>query len=628
MRLLEVYISDYKNLKDFSVRFDGTSFIDVFVGKNGTGKSNFFEALLEIFKHLLEDEYIISFNYKLSIDIGDNSYFYEWKDTRFLNNQEEEIRKPPLNILPENILLYYSGHNPTVSTLIKNYLVKYKDSLNRNRNKENFESADQRKFIGIGPEFKSLLLSVLLLQEENLKAREFIFQKLSISEIGPEIRIVFKRPDFALERNEFQVKEFLESTNDKRFWGTEGFMADFMDKLYTLSGVPNPPVREEGYINPGDNINDRFILFRTVASFKEEFNDSSGLDLFLAFDNLKTIGILESVSIEITLNSGQKANINQFSDGQFQSIYIYSITELFKDRNCITLLDEPDAFLHPEWQHKFLEQVFEICNESSESNHVLMTSHSAITLIKHSEDRIRFFDFKDDQSIRTYPLPKRLAIRELSSNLINYCEQDSILSIINTIQIENKPVLFTEGKTDPIYIKVAWEALFPEDEIPFIPFYGMGHTNIPRLLKDESIRIEMDGLPIFGLFDFDKGFNSWNGFSTNDVETDPYKGLIKKLNDHESYALMIPVPQGKPMEAQVLNPTGGNWGENSVLGIEHLFQHIPGITERFQPDQSIPTQFQKFTGDKVTFAKEIVPTIDDEHFEIFRPMFEFIISKI
>lgn len=41
-----VHISDYKNLKDFTLSFDNDSFLDVFVGKNGTGKSNLFEALI------------------------------------------------------------------------------------------------------------------------------------------------------------------------------------------------------------------------------------------------------------------------------------------------------------------------------------------------------------------------------------------------------------------------------------------------------------------------------------------------------------------------------------------------------------------------------------------------------
>ena len=42
MRLQHVHISDYKNLKNFTLSFDNDSFLDVFVGKNGTGKSNLF----------------------------------------------------------------------------------------------------------------------------------------------------------------------------------------------------------------------------------------------------------------------------------------------------------------------------------------------------------------------------------------------------------------------------------------------------------------------------------------------------------------------------------------------------------------------------------------------------------
>ncbi len=50
MRLTSLHIGQYKNLRNFSLSFDGGSFFDVFVGKNGTGKSNLFEALIEIFR--------------------------------------------------------------------------------------------------------------------------------------------------------------------------------------------------------------------------------------------------------------------------------------------------------------------------------------------------------------------------------------------------------------------------------------------------------------------------------------------------------------------------------------------------------------------------------------------------
>ncbi len=65
MRLKSVWISEYKNLRDFTLTFEGESFLDIFVGKNGAGKSSFFEALVEIFRHIYDstnklDE--ISFN--------------------------------------------------------------------------------------------------------------------------------------------------------------------------------------------------------------------------------------------------------------------------------------------------------------------------------------------------------------------------------------------------------------------------------------------------------------------------------------------------------------------------------------------------------------------------------------
>jgi len=47
MRLQHVHISNYKNLKDFTLSFDNTSFLDVLVGKNGSETSNPFEAIID-----------------------------------------------------------------------------------------------------------------------------------------------------------------------------------------------------------------------------------------------------------------------------------------------------------------------------------------------------------------------------------------------------------------------------------------------------------------------------------------------------------------------------------------------------------------------------------------------------
>jgi type I restriction enzyme S subunit len=51
-RLIDLWLEDFKNLKDYTVRFDPAHGLDVVLGWNGTGKSNLFEALVIIFRDL------------------------------------------------------------------------------------------------------------------------------------------------------------------------------------------------------------------------------------------------------------------------------------------------------------------------------------------------------------------------------------------------------------------------------------------------------------------------------------------------------------------------------------------------------------------------------------------------
>ena len=361
----------------------------------------------------------------------------------------------------------------------------------------------------------------------------------------------------------------------------------------------------------------------------------SSQELFRNFDNLKLLEMLNDISINIELENGTNATVSHFSDGQFQSVYIYSIIELFKDYNCLTILDEPDSFLHPEWQFDFLKQIFNITERAASNNHVLMSSHSAVTLIPHTSRKVKFFDFKG-QNIKCNDLPKHIAINKLSSDLIKYTEQEQLLSIINSIQIENKPVFFTEGSTDPIIIKEAWYKLYDE-EMPFIPFYAFSCTFLYRLLADERIQEEMQGLPLFGMFDFDKAFNQWNGLKGSIIELDPNRRLIKQCADKSGniknvYAIMLPVPKHKRIRDQVIKE--GNpfetYGEDSHCEIEHLFYGSEKTEDYFQEETFVAGAKKiifKADSDKKKFAKSIIPKVESEYFEVFRPVFEFVISR-
>lgn len=621
MRLKSLTISQYKNLRDFSLSFDGSSFIDVFVGKNGSGKSNLFEALLEIFRHLDQlgrPANDIAFDYLLTYEIEGKETEIEWTAGKLRINKDEDRKTLGQTPFPDNVLIYYSGHNTTVTDLVVDYEQKFRGRI------KGANLDESRRFVGVGPEYKALLLSVLLTQPEGVKARQFVCQKLGIQSIGADLQLVLQRPSYADGALKKLGVDNIENFDPRtHYWGADGITRDFLDKLVTCV---------KGEFNHGnvfDGEKDRYQIPVNIELFQQRFADQSLSDIFRQFDNLKTLGMLADVSIPLTLTSGLNATIAHFSDGQFQSVYIYSIVELFKDRNCLILLDEPDAFLHPEWQFDFLRQVFDITDATAKTSHVLMSSHSAVTLIPHDKKKIKFFDINENQA-NCYDLPKAIAIKKLSSDLIKYSEQEQLLSIINAVQIEKKPVLFTEGSTDPVILKEAWYKLY-EEEMPFIPFYAFSCTYINQLLTDNRIHGEMGGLPIFALFDFDKAYDQWNGLNGEVTANDPFKGLIKKWAHGESYAVMLPVPGHADIQKQVIrNPaTGETFGGESCCEIEHLFYGQAATADYYHQEPCVGGSKVVFKSDrdKTTFAKEIVPKLSKPCFEPFRPIFEFIKSK-
>lgn len=631
MRLKSLTLSQYKNLKDFSLSFDGSSFIDVFVGKNGSGKSNLFEALIEIFRHLDQlgrADNDIAFDYKLSYEIGRQDTEIEWKSGKLRTNQDEDRKTLGQTPFPDNVLIYYSGHNTTIANLVAGY-----EEVFRRRIKSANPGAT-RRFIGIGPEYKALLLAVLLIQPEDGRAHIFIREKLGIDKLGitkpgtdnvteSVLRIEFQRPEYARGKKEFDIE--LNDDTD-RYWKADGITKTFLETLSNCiwSNADELTVTE-GYLYNDD----RYVLILSISKLQQEFN-GRWQELFRQFDNLKTLGMLDGISVPLRLASGGEGNINHFSDGQFQSVYIYSIVELFKDRNCLILLDEPDAFLHPEWQFDFLRQVYEITDTAAKSSHVLMSSHSASTITCANESVINLFEF-DGEKVALTKVNKADVIRSLSAGLITFSESEARLSINHFLRSTSGDVLFTEGVTDEKILETAWFKLYPDDPCLFAIQNAFDRIFLRNLFSRDELRNNFPERKMFALFDFDEAFDDWNGLKKGgDEVTDPKKGLAKQLQYQNHYALLLPVPDIDVIKKQVLDDVGKPWGrgQDSYLSIELLFFKEEWIDIWFRrKNASAGAQIIEFSGDKVKFANEVIPTLDRTQFEIFKPMFQFIKSK-
>jgi len=618
MRLQRIHISDYKNLKDFDLTFENANSLEIFVGKNGTGKSNLFEALIEIFRHLEEfdsDGEGISFDYRISYEIGGIETAIKWENGQLAIDDQarKTVGKTPR---PENILVYYSGHNDTVSGLIGKYQSAFRGRI------KGADFADTRYFIGVGSHYKQLLLAVCLLKPAHSHCRQIICSKLGIADVVPELKLTLKRPYYA-KSSDFDVHN-----NDEtdRFWKAAGITKTFLDQLLSFAAPPptGGRVRTEGYLASED----KYVLFLDSAKLAEAFKESAPHELFSRFDNLMVLEMLEDISILLKLTNGAEANTSYFSDGQFQSVYIFAITEIFKARQSLTLLDEPDSFLHPQWQHEFLSQIAGISDSASKTNHTLLSSHSASTISSISETKISLFEINGN-TVKVSQALKGEVITSLSAGLITFSESEARLNIQHVLSTTTGPVLFTEGITDEIILETAWSKLYPGEDRPFEIQNAFDCFFLANLLKRDSLYQSHPDRVFFGVFDFDEAFSSWERINEDvTFESDPEKCLTKKNKQYDGYGLLLPVPSVSTIKGQVINAnTGGTFRYHSLLTIELLFHDVPGLEAHFKIDAERTDGFKKFTGKKTTFAKNVVPNIDAQYFKVFEPLFDFVRAK-
>lgn len=622
MRLKYVLIKEYKNLKDFDISFDGSSFIDVFVGKNGSGKSNFFEALIKIFQHIVEfksGKFICDFNFTVKYEIAGENVELKWENGILKFNGRKRTTTTTIP-KPDNVIIYYSGHNKTVLSLVNEYEKEFSSRI------INASFQESRYFIGIGPEYKELLLTMLLVQEQESKAKEYIVNKLGINTISNEIFVILKRPLYAInvdgtKKSSFNIN-FYDDENE-RYWKPKGITKTFLDRLHRcINTVTSGPVRSEGYFSEED----KYRLYFDISRIWSEFSDYTPQDLFRQFDNLKTLGMLEQISISVKLFNGQEAKIQNFSDGQFQSIYIYSIIEFFKDRNILSLLDEPDAFLHPEWQQVFFDQISQISNQSIH-NHILISTHSASTLIPFDDNNINLFNVIENK-VNWKKQSKKETINELSNSFIQYSEDESKLLIDNVIRTSSKPILFVEGPSDVYVLNTAYKNLYAGEDIPILIQDAFDRGFLKTLFARQEVFSTYPNKKFFALFDFDDAYEDWRSLNSEcNEETDISKGLCRKLANKDAYVFLLPIINNdlKPQVWDEENPT-----EKIVPKPHYCIEHI--FWDSFD-DKSIwfreKNGVKYFKGDshKVRFAKEIVPSLAPESFEVFRPIFELIKSK-
>jgi len=152
MRIDKVHIKTrFKNLEDFQIDIDENAWETVLLGLNATGKSNFLEALVIIFRDLdliynhnkkvkQPFEYYCKYecrNNTVEITLEKNKYAFAIngisETTTVTNNIE--------HYLPKHVFIYYSGTSERLKSLyIPHQREYYKQIIEENASESKFDS--------------------------------------------------------------------------------------------------------------------------------------------------------------------------------------------------------------------------------------------------------------------------------------------------------------------------------------------------------------------------------------------------------------------------------------------------------------------------------------------------------
>ncbi len=390
MQLLDLKIENYKNLNQFhwEIGEENATPALLLLGKNASGKTNVLEAILKIFDFLIhskKEKAPFSFYIKYKIKVctieisctkdemlkgleilGD---FVSVDEIKRVNNTWKVPKKTDLdNILPENIILYYSGFSNRFWEISN----KFKKEYSRKFRKQ--EVVTLPPFIALEPNhYKMILLSLFSFDDENTIYQDFLQKYFNIQEIDSvEIQIT-------------KHTGWIEDHNYSNFFDTKGIVRNFIKKLHLIYLEENNNSPEFIYSRQNtERVNAVKYIFKGnsfLLKLKEFFGYEN--DIFSLFNVLNTTKNLGWFDVKL-----KKTNVDYpipfefLSEGEQQFLAIKGMVYLLQGKNSLFLWDEPDTYLNPTWQWNLIPSL-ENDNEdigAIQYDQFILTTHSPVLL--------------------------------------------------------------------------------------------------------------------------------------------------------------------------------------------------------------------------------------------------------
>lgn len=394
MKIIDLWIENYNLLQDFNIELN-EQFI-VLIGQNGSGKSTLLEFIAKIFYDLYEHfilgkgqkpehdfklVYELEYNnsiYKIRIVRSSTqneyyaiSYFKDgiWKEKQSRAKIEEEFINGYKDILPNNVVMYYSG----ISKNLENRFKIFQKENFIDKSLDGTISIEQPFFYFLQENFSTILIGLLSYQYGDVP--ENLRNQFKINGFD-NIKITIKKPSWAKAK-----------AKGEDFWGAKGDLATFLMRMLAVLNSDERIITDE-------KITFTFHNQEQLEGVWEFYGEEKKLFEYLT--TLQANGLIDN--IEIMIKKDEKIiSHNNLSEGEKQLLVILGLKELLATENTLFLLDEPDTYLHPKWQREFVQEVL-IQGIDSKSSFIL-TSHSANIISGLRKKQLKIINKENNKSI-------------------------------------------------------------------------------------------------------------------------------------------------------------------------------------------------------------------------------------
>ena len=447
MKIQNIHISSYKNITEQTLILSGDKYTTL-IGTNGSGKSNWLEAISAIFLGLYMKQ-PNEIEYRMEYSLGDVIY----QANNGIITQSGKKVSNIFQILPDKVIACYSGEDQRLwNKFYKPHYDKFFNDAVKNVYQE-------PEMIYINKDHWIIAL-ISLLCSEKPEIKQFLS---SIFGIEGEI-----------DKSEISVSLNLNAGNIDKFKQT-----DAVKFVRRLQAEEDLRVSHIASYEIGAKTNDEFCR---------------KLYFYLYLLSLPIINEVNKVSkaiegIDISING---YNIDSLSEGHKKLILIKFITSVIGTENSLILLDEPDAHTHIASKRDILTSIQECPSQT------ILTTHSPIFINMMDMNCLRYIE-----QGKMIELDIIKAITQIADNGIGILE--------GALYAESGLFLLVEGKSDVACIKAAIDKLPDFKALSKVAIYPVnGASQFIEVYKHVFQPYIQKIKKIVFLFDYDGGgYDGW-----------------------------------------------------------------------------------------------------------------------